>query len=237
MKNLFLFPLILLFVISGCDKDPVPGTNPISTQPSITSPTPPPIPPTLPTNVNPGPTSPNAFAGVDVYIVFPENSYLLKGSAQFPEDIQTILWSKVAGPVEPLIETPNSFETKVSNLEKGIYEFELTITDKAGLIDKDTVAVFILNEGSGKNELLFKDLQWVCPMGCHIRIENFHYFVPTGTAFKAYLKRDHSNQWVEVMNMSQHWSKYMWTIYNKGLEILEDQTEHPNDTPDIKIIF
>lgn len=89
----------------------------------------------------------------------------------------------------------------------------------------------------GKNEKIFKDLKWGCPMGCHLRIENFHSFVPVTTGFKVYIKRDNSSQWVEVVNGSQSWSKYMWTIYNKGLEILEDQTENPEDTPDIKITF
>lgn len=191
-----------------------------------------------PSQANPlVPAAPNVFAGADIYLVLPLNSCTLKGSAQYAESIHNVSWKKISGPPSFVIEIPTTVETKVHNLEKGAYVFELSITNKGGLTGKDSIFVTVLEEGSGVNVKIFKDQKWSCPMGCNIRIENFYSFVPAGTAFKAYVKRDHSTEWVEVMNSSQSWSKYMWTIYNNGLEILEDQTENPEDTPDVKITF
>lgn len=181
--------------------------------------------------------TPNVSAGADIFLVLPLNSCTLIGSAQYPESIHTVSWKKISGPGSFVIQNPSSLETKVSNLEKGVYEFELTIANKAGLTGKNSVFVTVMVEGTGKNEKIYQDLRWVCPMGCHLRIENFHAFVPVGIAFKAYLKRDNSTQWVEVVNGSQAWSEYMWTFYNNELVILEDQTGDPEDTPDVKIVF
>ena len=229
MPKLLLINLLFWgMIFISCRKVPV--VNNVST--AIENPVPSP-----PSPLNSVYTTPNVSAGSDIYIVFPGDSCTLNGSVQFPEHIETVLWNKITGQGSLVIENPGSYKTKLRNLEKGIYIFELTVTNKAGLSGKDTVSVFVLEEGSYENEIVFKDLQWGCPMGCHIRIENFHSYIPIGTAFNVYLKRDHSTEWVKVVNMSEKFDKYMWTIYNNGLEILEDQTEFPNDSPDVKIIF
>ena len=206
MKKLLLITLLILFVFTACEKEQL--IEPAAQLPISSSP------------LNTLNTAPKVFAGGDIYVVLPDNSCMLKGSTQYPLNIQTILWNKISGPDSFFIVNPGSYETTINNLKKGIYVFSLTITDRAGLMAKDTATVSVLESGSGTNELIFRDLQWVCPMGCHMRIENFHSFVPIGTAFKAYVKRDNSLQWVEVMNISQGISKYMWTIYANGLEIL-----------------
>lgn len=227
LKLCFLFLLFPVVFFISCKKEE--ATNPAQL-PSSGNPI------TIPP-ANPLHTAPNVFAGSDIYIIYPVNSCMLKGSTQYPKSIKTTSWKKISGSGSFVIENPTSLETKLHNLEKGVYAFELSTIDTAGLTGKDTVSVTVLKEASGENEVIFKDRQWSCPMGCNIRIENFYSFVPAGTAFKAYIKRDHSTEWVEVMNSSQSWSKYMWTIYNNGLEILEDQTENPEDTPDVKITF
>src|SRR5690606_4434727 len=227
LSNLVIFGLIFI----SCKKEPVISSLPNTGQNPL-PPAPQPSPP-----VNPVYTTPSAFAGSDIYIVFPVDSCSLVGSAQYPDFIEIILWNKISGPGSFVIENPGSYKSKVRNLEKGAYAFELSITDKTGLTSRDTVSVNVLTEGSGENVKVFKDLQWGCPMGCHMRIENFYSYIPMGTAFKAYVKRDNSTQWVEVVNINASFSKYMWTIYNNGLEILEDQTEFPQDTPDVMITF
>lgn len=178
----------------------------------------------------------SVFAGQDIFIVFPTASCLLEGMAETPPNVR-IAWKQISGPGDVVIENPGALKTKVLKLEKGMYSFELAVTDTGGLTGKDTVSVHVLEKGSGTNEIIFRDLQWVCPMGCHIRIEKIYTFIPIGVSFTAYMKRDGSSQWVEIINQSQGSGKYVWTIYNNGLEILEDQTEDPEDSPDVKIIF
>jgi hypothetical protein len=227
MLRLVFSSFFLGLIVISCKKERVMCPIPTIVQ----------LPTAPPPLVDPLNTATAAFAGQDIYMVFPANSCTLKGSAQYPQSIERISWYKISGPVSMGLKNPGSFETKLYNLDKGIYVFELRVTDKAGLTGRDTVSVHVLEEGAGRNEIIFKDLQWSCPMGCHVRVENFHSIVPTGTAFKAYVKRDNSTQWVEILNSSTGAGKYVWTIYNNGLEILEDQTEYPNDSPDVKIIF
>lgn len=235
LKSYFLFILFLSQILISCKNEEVmrprqqASSSNKNTIPSINQDTTAPKPPAN--------TAPNVFAGADIYLVLPLNSCALKGSAQYAESIHHISWKKISGPASFAIETPSSVETKVYNLEKGAYVFELSITNKEGLTGRDSIFVTVLEEGTGENERIFKDLKWSCPMGCHLRIENIYTFIPAGTAFKVYLKRDNSTVWIEAMNGSYAWSKYMWTIYNNGLEILEDQTENPEDTPDVKITF
>lgn len=211
LKSFILFVLFLALLFISCKKEA--ATTPI---------------PPSPNQVN---AAPYAFADADIYVVFPDNSCTLKGSGVYGQIIKTISWSKIAGPGSFVIETPGSFQTKVHNLEKGIYLFELTVTDKAGLTGKDTVSVIVL----GKNEVVFKDLQWSCPWGCSFQIENFYSFIPSGSAFKVFLKKDNSIHWVEVINGV--WSRYMWSINNNTLHVWDDGTIDEVDTPDIKIAF
>jgi hypothetical protein len=227
MPRLFFSSFFLGLILISCKKERVMSSTPTIVQ----------LPTAMLPPVNPLNTAPAVFAGPDIYMVFPANSCTLKGAAQYTQSVEGISWYKISGPVSLLLENAGSLETKLYNLEKGIYVFELRVTGKAGLTGRDTVSVHVLEEGADRNEIIFKDLQWGCPMGCHVRVENFHSIIPTGTAFKAYVKRDNSTQWIEVVNRSTGSGKYVWTIYNNGLEILEDQTEYPNDSPDVKIIF
>ena len=127
-----------------------------------------------------------------------------------------------------VIDNPASFETKVQNLVKGVYNFEFKAIDKWGMVGTDTVSVYVLEKGSGNNEIILKDVQWNCPMGCNLGIENFYNYVPKGIAFKVYVKRDNATQWVEYVD---------WNIYQNYLEIFIASELWPDDTPDIKIVY
>jgi len=214
MNNFFLLPILILFITTGCKKEPA------LNQTAVPNP--------LPT-VNPTYSTPNVHAGKDIYLVFPDNSTILSGSVQYPQNIQTTLWKKVLGPASFIIESPSSSVTKVRDLEKGVYIFEFSGTDKANTSAKDTLSVFVLEKGSGTNEVIFKDIQWNCPMGCNLGISDFYKYVPTGIAFKVFVKRDNSTQWVEYVD---------WNIYQNYLEIFISHSElWPDDTPDVKIIY
>ncbi|HJS56146.1 MAG TPA: PKD domain-containing protein [Chitinophagaceae bacterium] len=89
---------------------------------------------------------PIAFAGADQTITLPTDSILLNGSASNDPDgrITVWQWTKVSGPSSFLIVNASTVQTQVSNLLQGIYQFELKVTDNAGLFSKDTVQVTVL---------------------------------------------------------------------------------------------
>jgi hypothetical protein len=68
-------------------------------------------------------------------------------SAKFSTDpdgrIVSYLWRKIAGPAPCLITQPTNFETVITNLVQGVYQFELTVTDTGGLNGKDTVSIAV----------------------------------------------------------------------------------------------
>ncbi len=43
--------------------------------------------------------------------------------------------------------------------------------------------------------VIFNNLQWLCPMGCSVSIENFHDHVPSGTAIRVFVG---AGGWIEA---------------------------------------
>jgi Tol biopolymer transport system component len=88
---------------------------------------------------------PVANAGADTSIYLPANIAQLNGSKSADPDnnIATYHWVKIAGPASANISNSNAMLTQVTNLVQGTYQFQLTVTDSAGLFSKDTVEVMI----------------------------------------------------------------------------------------------
>lgn len=89
--------------------------------------------------------APVARAGNDQFISLPTNSVLLDGSRSISEgnEIKQFRWEKIEGPDSYSIENPNSAKTNVTNLEEGVYHFQLEVINRAGLKGRDTVMVTI----------------------------------------------------------------------------------------------
>jgi len=134
---------------------------------------------------------------------------------------------------------PREKHAVVTNLEKGTYEFEFTVTTKAGSPDKDTVSIHVYEPRiAGANEFIFKNLKWICPLGCYVPIENFNLYVPNGTAIKVFLKTANSANWIEILtNMSD---KYRYYFYETNNNILAIDSWDPDDEYlplEVKITF
>jgi hypothetical protein len=88
---------------------------------------------------------PVANAGADQIITLPVNTVTLNGSGSFDPDnnIATFSWTKVSGPSSFTIADPTVVQTQAPDLVEGVYQFQLQVTDAAGLIDKDTVQVTV----------------------------------------------------------------------------------------------
>lgn len=91
--------------------------------------------------------APVANAGPDIIIRQAACASLhftnLVGSASFDPDnnIRTFHWKKIAGPPDGLL-TNNGDDTAIYvEIRRGLYSFELTVTDSTGLASKDTMVV------------------------------------------------------------------------------------------------
>jgi hypothetical protein len=94
---------------------------------------------------NSGNNPPVANAGKDTSITLHGNSVILNGSASADpnNNITTYKWTKISGPPSFTIANDTAVQTRVSGLIKGMYQFELMVTDAGGLSGKDTVAITV----------------------------------------------------------------------------------------------
>lgn len=193
MKRLHFFQLIIfvlvVFINANCKKEPAfDNTTGIVVTPPTTN------------------TSPRANAGLDKQFILPINSCLLTGYASDKENnINRVQWSKISGPVSFLIDEPNSISTYVRNLEVGVYQFELTVTDAGGLSGKDTVTVAVSQISTTPGEIIFSNLIWgdqglfgTLLWGSAILIPNIYQYVPAGKIFRVFIRKNSSSSWEEL---------------------------------------
>ncbi|HRN55574.1 MAG TPA: Ig-like domain-containing protein, partial [Agriterribacter sp.] len=100
---------------------------------------------TVSVTVNAAPIPPIADAGNDQIIDLPVNSIILNGSnSSAPAgSIAAYEWSKLSGPSNENIISPSAVSTTVTGLTKGLYQFELKVTDNNGATSAATVTVTV----------------------------------------------------------------------------------------------
>ena len=93
---------------------------------------------------------PVANAGADTIVLLPLNSVTLDGSSSNDQDgtINEFLWTQISGPALSAIDNSKSAKTTAKNLIKGVYQFELTVTDDGGLSAKDILMVIVDSAGT-----------------------------------------------------------------------------------------
>ena len=137
-KTLLLYVIFILPVIhiTSCKK-----VEPASV--AIVTPTPPP-----PVN-----RPPIANAGAYQTISLPNSAVTLdaSGSTDPDNNITSYAWIKISGPASFNIPNATAVQTQVTNLVQGAYQFELKVTDAAGLFSKDTVQIIVNPIPSGGN--------------------------------------------------------------------------------------
>lgn len=191
-----------------------------------------------------------AIAGEDIVLILPVNYCILNGSASYTDPIGKLFqtWKKISGPTGYSIVSPNSFKTKISNLDSGKYEFELTVTDQNGITNKDTVFVTVGSLPANPTEKIFNNLIWISGT---IEIKNFDLMVPRGTVFKIYIQIGNSLNWQEVLpilsNPDDWGPPYEYFVktkpdgagmYNYGsLYIISYYENDVSDRPSVKIIY
>ena len=66
-----------------------------------------------------------------------------------PMGISDWRWTQIAGPASSALRIRQLQKTVVKNFTKGIYQFELKVTDAGGLSAKDTVQVAVTMQPGG----------------------------------------------------------------------------------------
>jgi hypothetical protein len=88
-------------------------------------------------------------AGNDKSTTLPKDNIKLTGSASDVDGtIESYLWTKVSGPSQFTLESPDEPEVMLKDLVEGVYEFELKATDNDGATGRDTVTVTVLPGGN-----------------------------------------------------------------------------------------
>jgi hypothetical protein len=108
--------------------------------------------------------APVANAGRDTIITLPANSIALVGKDSYDPDygdkIISYKWTKISGPDTFAIGNENAPTSIVKDLVKGIYFFELSVTDNEGLVSKDTVGVRVIAGPKQEPLIVFENLAW-----------------------------------------------------------------------------
>jgi parallel beta-helix repeat protein len=102
---------------------------------------------TIKITVNPAPNIPPvANAGPDQAITLPLNNVTLSGSGTDADGtVVSYLWTEISGPSKYIIVSANTVVTNVTGLIKGVYKFQLQVTDNKGASAPSIVKITVNN--------------------------------------------------------------------------------------------
>ena len=88
---------------------------------------------------------PVAFAGTDTTLYLPAGAYTLNASGSYDPDgnIMSYQWQEISGPNMVLNSLSNSPQADISNLQEGLYQFQLTVTDNEGSSSTARIAISV----------------------------------------------------------------------------------------------
>ncbi len=193
-------------------------------------------------------TAPVVYAGGDLFAWPLLNEVELNGYASDNENnISVVSWAKISGPNSYKFENKDSLQTKISGLEAGTYQFELTVTDKMNLYDQDTMVVNVGEISGNPKGIIFKDLVWTFYWSSDIEIRNFVSNIPPGSMFKIFIQRDNDPEWKEVPRETGSWPGlgfYEYSIptnpngpYDNDSLFITYYGFDVDDTPNVKIVY
>jgi hypothetical protein len=226
--NFFILSLLtsnLLIISVGCERETL--SRSIS---SSIYPPPPPPPPNQAIYAN---------ANMSITVELPMNFGILNGEAYGPgRNGASYKWEKVSGPASYFLENPDSLKTKVRNLEKGVYQFQLTVTTNAGQTSTDIMTLKVQDASSSNKQIFFWDLNWSCPFGCSILLGDISSYVPANSTYAINIRRESSSIWeLVVPDSTSSTARYIYSIWNGQLTVFDNSYIDATDHPEIKIAF
>ena len=235
-KITFAFCLIIstYLGLAGCKKDPQTSTT-------YRTPPTPPLPPPLPPPPPPTGTYPlviNYQNMHDQWISVKADSVELTASSSSYVSVSSFRWRKVSGPGNPLIVDTTKLSTQVRNLQVGEYTFEVTAMNTVRS-QTASVRIYVLNPMT--TGLVFKNFDWLCPVGCGSQtINKIYSLVPSGKPLQVFIKYVDSPNWIPVEPMtptSYDDNKIYWIIDTKSNFYLYANWPREGVKYDIKIEF
>ena len=131
----------------------------------------------------------------------------------------------------------NALSTKLSGLEKGIYQFEFMVIDASGLFDKDTMMVIAGDISSNPRDTVFNDVGWSnggLLWGSKAEVKNIYNYLPPGSVFRVYLQASHLSDWTELKQLSGN-DYYDFFLRDGNLYIYSNFDE--STKANIKIVY
>jgi hypothetical protein len=115
------------------------------------------------------------------------------------------------------------------------------VQNTGGLTDRDTCTVIVGQFPSNPSQIILQNQIWghqgaysTLLWGSSIIIPNVYQYIPLGSVFRVYIKRDNSLNWEElIMDDSNSW--YSCSLIDGNLYIWSNYNE--TDTPDIKMVY
>jgi hypothetical protein len=201
---------------------------------------------TIPGKTN---TAPIVNAGNDLFIYTMNTDTNLSGSYTDAENnAGEVKWKKISGPAAYRLANENSISTMVDQLEKGIYEFELSVTDSLGLSGKDTLSITVDEIQQSPGEMIFTNRPWIFPWYNTVEVKNFSTRLTENQSFKVFIRRKNSSEWIPVPPLSPSNTTTLYEyfveirpdgagMYNFGSLYIFYYGTDINDTPDVKITY
>jgi len=89
---------------------------------------------------------PVANAGESQTLILPVDNIVLNGSGTDTDGyIISYAWSQVSGPAASTMVNANTAKVEVKNMVRGVYEFELIVTDNKMLTAKDRTVIYLMD--------------------------------------------------------------------------------------------
>ncbi len=192
--------------------------------------------------------APKVDAGYDMVIQLHQNFTVLQGSFyNAGRSFTKVEWRKVSGPDSCFIVNRDSLKTVINNLKEGVYEFELTVTDKKNLYGKDSIRVEVVKPQQLSSEIIFKNIVWSFPFYPTLAITNIYNYIAIGTPVKVFVQRDNASEWKEASPEANNVNGNVYTYFIEtrpngngfftSYGSLYIYGPDPKDTPDVKIQF